>query len=89
MIMTDEQLAVYQTQGFVVLNHVFTAAEMSGLAILIEAHHQAHEQRLQSEGIRKAYVIQYSVAGLRDAATGKVLPDKQPVTRRGLPATGN
>lgn len=39
-----------------------------------------------SIGPRKAYVIQYSHAGLRDAATGEILPDKIPVARGGQPA---
>jgi phytanoyl-CoA hydroxylase len=43
----------------------------------------------RSDGMRKAYVIQYSVAGLRDAKTGEILPDKKPVARRGLSATEN
>ena len=34
---------------------------------------------------RKAYVIQYSHAGLRNAATGEVLPNKLPVARGGVP----
>ncbi len=43
----------------------------------------------RSEGMRKAYVVQYSVAGLRDARTGEILPDKRPVARHGLPVAGN
>jgi ectoine hydroxylase-related dioxygenase (phytanoyl-CoA dioxygenase family) len=37
----------------------------------------------RSNGIRKAYVIQYSVAGLRNAKTGEVFEDKIPVARNG------
>jgi ectoine hydroxylase-related dioxygenase (phytanoyl-CoA dioxygenase family) len=37
-----------------------------------------------SQGIRKAYVIQYAVAGLRDANTGKVFDDRIPVARAGV-----
>jgi len=37
-------------------------------------------------GIRKAYIVQYSHAGLKDARTGEVLEDKIPVVRHGLPA---
>ncbi len=40
----------------------------------------------RSTGARKAYVIQYSHAGLRDARTGEVFPDKIPVARSGQPA---
>lgn len=43
----------------------------------------------RSEGMRKAYVIQYSVAGLRNARTGEVLPDKRPVARDGHAYSGN
>lgn len=35
----------------------------------------------RSKGTRKAYVIQYSVAGLKDAHTGEVLTGKIPLTR--------
>ncbi|MFZ4508825.1 MAG: phytanoyl-CoA dioxygenase family protein [Fimbriimonas sp.] len=36
-----------------------------------------------SSGIRKAYVIQYSVAGLRRIDTGELIPDLIPVARGG------
>ena len=39
-----------------------------------------------SRGPRKAYVIQYSHAGLKNAKTGEVLPGKIPVARAGKPA---
>jgi ectoine hydroxylase-related dioxygenase (phytanoyl-CoA dioxygenase family) len=38
----------------------------------------------RSSGIRKAYVIQYSRAGLRNARTGEVLTGKVPVARNAL-----
>ncbi|MBW3624108.1 MAG: phytanoyl-CoA dioxygenase family protein [Armatimonadetes bacterium] len=37
----------------------------------------------RSKGTRKAYIIQYSHAGLRDARTGNVLEGKIPVARQG------
>ncbi len=37
----------------------------------------------RTSGTRKAYVIQYSHAGLRNAKTGELLPDKIPVSRNG------
>jgi ectoine hydroxylase-related dioxygenase (phytanoyl-CoA dioxygenase family) len=37
----------------------------------------------RTSGIRKAYVIQYSHAGLKNAKTGEVLPNKIPVAREG------
>jgi phytanoyl-CoA hydroxylase len=37
----------------------------------------------RSTGIRKAYIIQYSHAGLRNAKTGEVLTGKIPVARKG------
>lgn len=40
----------------------------------------------RSSGVRKAYIIQYSHAGLRCAITGEVLNDKIPVAREGKPA---
>ncbi len=40
----------------------------------------------RSSGPRKAYVIQYSKAGLRNAKTGEVLPNKIPIARNGLAA---
>lgn len=40
----------------------------------------------RSKGTRKAYVIQYSPAGLRNAATGEPFPGKIPVARGGAPA---
>lgn len=39
-----------------------------------------------SNGPRKAYVLQYSQAGLRNAVTGEVLVDKTPVARGGQAA---
>ena len=63
MVMTDAQLAQYQTQGFVVLDSVFTPAEMAEVATLIETHHQAHEERLQesgTEGISRAGEISFT-----------------------------
>lgn len=63
MLMTDIQLAQYHTQGYVVLDHVFPIAEMEDLARLIEAHHQAHEARLQQsgpEGISRAGEIAFT-----------------------------
>lgn len=39
-----------------------------------------------SQGPRKAYVLQYSQAGLRNAATGELLTGKIPVARSGQPA---
>lgn len=41
----------------------------------------------RSNGPRKAYVIQYSQAGLRNAKTGEVLPGKLPVARNGQPVS--
>jgi phytanoyl-CoA hydroxylase len=38
----------------------------------------------RSHGVRKAYVIQYSQAGLRNARTGEVLTGKVPVARAGV-----
>jgi phytanoyl-CoA hydroxylase len=40
----------------------------------------------RSRGSRKAYVIQYSPAGLKNAQTGEVLTGKVPVARDGQPA---
>lgn len=63
MPMTDTQLAEYQTQGFVVLDDVFTSEEMAELAVLIEAHHSAHEERLRklgTEGISRAGEIAFT-----------------------------
>ena len=63
MVMTDAQLAEYQAQGFVVLDHVFTTEEMAETALLIEAHHQAHAERLQKvgkEGISRAGEIAFT-----------------------------
>ncbi|HLK59542.1 MAG TPA: phytanoyl-CoA dioxygenase family protein [Chthonomonadaceae bacterium] len=40
----------------------------------------------RTAGTRKAYVIQYSHAGLKNAKTGEVMPDKIPVARNGEPA---
>jgi hypothetical protein len=37
----------------------------------------------RSSGIRKAYVIQYSKAGLRNARTGESVGDKIPIAREG------
>lgn len=39
----------------------------------------------RSKGPRKAYVIQYSVAGLKSLHTGEVLTGKVPVARNGMP----
>lgn len=63
MFMTDAQLIEYRTQGFVVLERVFSAEEMAELALLIEAHHQAHAERLQkvgTEGISRAGEIAFT-----------------------------
>ena len=63
MLMTDAQLAQYQTQGFVVLDSAFTSAEMAEVALWIEAHHQAHAERLQktrTEGISRAGEISFT-----------------------------
>ena len=38
----------------------------------------------RSQGTRKAYVIQYSAAGLRNATTGQVLENKIPIARDGV-----
>ena len=38
----------------------------------------------RSQGTRKAYVIQYSVAGLRDGNTGEVFQNKIPIARQGI-----
>ena len=40
----------------------------------------------RSTGVRKAYVIQYSHAGLKNAKTGEVLTGKVPVARNGAAA---
>jgi ectoine hydroxylase-related dioxygenase (phytanoyl-CoA dioxygenase family) len=40
----------------------------------------------RSQGTRKAYIIQYSHAGLRDANTGQTLGNKIPLARGGRPA---
>lgn len=40
----------------------------------------------RTQGTRKAYVIQYSHAGLKHALTGEVLADKIPVARNGVRA---
>lgn len=37
----------------------------------------------RSQGMRKAYIIQYSQAGLRHAITGELLPNKIPLARSG------
>jgi phytanoyl-CoA hydroxylase len=63
MLMTDAQLTEYYEQGFVVLDHVFTSEEMAELAVLIEGHHKAHEERLQksgTEGISRAGEIAFT-----------------------------
>ncbi len=39
-----------------------------------------------SPGVRKAFVIQYANAGLKNAATGETIPDLIPVARNGAPA---
>ena len=36
-----------------------------------------------SSGVRKAYIIQYSQAGLKNAATGEEIPNLEPITRGG------
>ena len=41
----------------------------------------------RTSGTRKAYIIQYSRAGLRDAKTGEVFSGKIPLARSGQPAT--
>ncbi len=38
----------------------------------------------RTHGIRKAYIVQYSHAGLKDARNGEILKDKIPVAREGL-----
>jgi ectoine hydroxylase-related dioxygenase (phytanoyl-CoA dioxygenase family) len=38
----------------------------------------------RSQGVRKAYVIQYCRAGTRNAQTGELVPDKIPVVRGGF-----
>jgi ectoine hydroxylase-related dioxygenase (phytanoyl-CoA dioxygenase family) len=38
----------------------------------------------RSQGMRKAYVIQYCRAGTRNALTGELVPDKIPVARDGV-----
>ncbi len=40
----------------------------------------------RSQGTRKAYILQYSHAGLKDLRTGKVMADKIPVARAGQAA---
>ncbi len=63
MLMNDAQLTEYQSQGFVVLDHVFTGEEMAELALLIEAHHAEHEERLRklgTEGISRAGEIAFT-----------------------------
>ena len=40
----------------------------------------------RSSGVRKAYIVQYSHAGLKNAKTGEVLPNKIPVARNSKPA---
>jgi phytanoyl-CoA hydroxylase len=63
MLITDDQIAQYYTEGFVVLDSVFSLAEMEEVAKLIEAHHQAHEERLQkvgTEGISRAGEIAFT-----------------------------
>lgn len=42
----------------------------------------------RSQGTRKAYILQYSHAGLKDLRTGKVMTDKIPVARNGNAAVG-
>jgi ectoine hydroxylase-related dioxygenase (phytanoyl-CoA dioxygenase family) len=37
----------------------------------------------RSKGVRKAYIIQYSHAGLRSAITGELVNNKIPLTRDG------
>ena len=39
-----------------------------------------------STGVRKGYVIQYSVAGLKNLRTGEILTDRIPIARGGRPA---
>jgi len=41
----------------------------------------------RSKGPRKAYIIQYSKAGLRNAVSGEVLTGKVPLAREGMPVT--
>lgn len=41
----------------------------------------------RSKGFRKAYIIQYSHAGLKNARTGEVLTGKIPIAREGKAAT--
>lgn len=63
MLITDAQLAQYQAEGYVVLDRVFTVAEMEEVARWIEAHHQAHEERLKQvgkEGISRAGEISFT-----------------------------
>ncbi len=38
----------------------------------------------RSQGMRKAYVIQYCCAGLRNAKTGELVPNEIPVARQGI-----
>lgn len=40
----------------------------------------------RSKGMRKAYIIQYSHAGLRHAISGELLPNKIPLMRNGVAA---
>jgi hypothetical protein len=39
-----------------------------------------------SDGTRKAYIIQYSHAGLRNAKTGELMADRIPIARAGVAA---
>ena len=41
----------------------------------------------RTDGTRKAYIVQYSQAGMRSAITDELLPDKIPIARGGLPVS--
>lgn len=43
----------------------------------------------RSEGWRKAYIIQYSHAGLKNARTGEAITDRIPIARAGKPAAAS
>lgn len=62
--LTATQRQALDTQGFVVLEEVFSAAEMDALAVLIEAYQTRHEEAIAArggtEGISRAKEITFT-----------------------------
>lgn len=61
---TDEQRQQLETNGYFLLENVFTQAEMDTLATQIEAYQQRHEERIAAkggtEGISRAKEISFT-----------------------------